>query len=308
MLFLFLSTCFWVINALSKDDYVASLTLPVRFINTNSNELIRGAVEREITMKVRAGGFSILSYQVNNRMSFPIDIMDKQRVIHESKQGAVIATKDYLRDITRRLPNDMELIEITPDTLFVPLVEKVKKVVPVKLDASLKFDKQMQLSGNITIEPDSIEVSGPEDVIDSLRFIRTKYVEFEKLKDTLVRNIALDELEQVDMSATRVVVSIPVEPFTEVSVMVPIVASQLEDSLQLKSFPSEVKVSYRIGLSREVYSNKDFSAIVDFSEISLSEMPTRLKVKLEKQPSDVSYVKYSPVFVEYLLEKNSSKQ
>lgn len=57
LLFIFLSTCFWVINALSKDDYTASLTYPVRYTNSRNNELIKGDLDRELTIKVRAGGF-----------------------------------------------------------------------------------------------------------------------------------------------------------------------------------------------------------------------------------------------------------
>ena len=307
LLFLFLSTCFWVINALSKDDYTASLTYPVRYANSRSNELIKGELERKLSLKVRAGGFSILSYQVKDRSDFEIDITHKQRIRMGERQGALVATSDYVSELTNNLANDMELIDISPDTLFVPLIEKVSKKVPVSLNANLKFDQQMQLSGDVSIVPDSIKVSGPEDLIDTLRSVFTKSVVFEKLKDTLVRNVALKELDQVEMSESRVVVSVPVEPFTEVSVRVPIEASNLSDSLLLKSFPSEVKVSYRIGLSRDVHSKDDFSAIVDFSELSLSNMPARLKVKLSKQPEDISYVSYSPVFIEYLLEKQSNQ-
>ncbi len=306
LLFIFLSTCFWVINALSKDDYTASLTYPVRYTNSRNNELIKGDLDRELTIKVRAGGFSILSYQVKNRSAFEIDISQEQRIKIGDKHGAIVATRDYIRDLTGYLANDMELIEITPDTLFIPLIEKVSKKVPVNLSANLKFEKQMQLSGNIAVQPDSVVVSGPEDLIDTLRGVYTKRVLFEKLKDTLVRNIAIEELDQVEISESRVVVSVPVEPFTEVSVKVPIMASNLADSLMLKSFPSEVKVSYRIGLSRAVHSTVDFSAVVDFAELSMSNMPPRLKVKLNKQPEDISFVTYSPVFIEYLLEKQSN--
>ncbi len=306
LFFLFLSTCFWILNALSKDNYTTDLKYPIRFSNSNKKQLIIGDARRDLTLKVRGGGFSILNYHLNEKfLTQTIDLSGMPRVTFKGVDGVIITTKEYQNRIEGKLATGMSLVDISPDTLFVPLEDRVSKKIPVKLDAKIEFKQQCQLSGSIQLQPDSIVVSGPKNIIDTLMFVSTRTQLFSELKDTLIRNVGLNDEKWVDYSTKRVVVNIPVEPFTEASVQVPLMAEGLPDSLILKTFPSEVKVSYRLGLSKALYKPSDFSFALDFSEINFNNLPHRLKVKLKNKPANIGQMSYAPLFVEFLLEKNS---
>ena len=304
LVFLFLSMCFWILNALQKDNYTTEVKYPVRFSNSGNTELVNGKLKRELTLKIKGGGFAILKYRLNNQfLAESIDLSNLQRVSINGKRGAILSTKDYYKHIENKLVNGMELVGITPDTLFIPLMKKVFKRLPVHVDATVSFERQCQYSGAIGVMPDSITVSGPESVLDTLSSISTPELVCEELDDTLVRNVVLADYDLLEFETNRVVVTIPVEPFTEAFAMVPVRALNLPDSLVLKSFPSEVKVSYHIGLSRKLFSPTDFSMIVDFESIDIQNPPSRLKVKLNDRPKHIHNMSYSPLFVEYLLEK-----
>ncbi|MBS2100039.1 YbbR-like domain-containing protein [Carboxylicivirga linearis] len=306
LFFLFLSTCFWILNALSKDNYTTELKYPIRYTNSNKDELITGDVRRDLTLKVRGGGFSILNYHLNEKfLTQTIDLTGLPRVKLKGSEGVIISTKEYQNRIEGKLATGMSLVDISPDTLFVPLVDNLYKKLPVVLDAKIDFAQQCQLAGRITIQPDSITVSGPSNILDTLTAIQTKGQLFSELKDTLKRNVGLKEVDWLTYSSKRVVINIPVEPFTEASVQVPIHAEGLPDSLQLKAFPSEVNVSYRLGLSKASYKPSDFSFALDFSVVDLNNLPHRVKVKLKRKPSQIGQMSYTPLFVEFLLEKNS---
>lgn len=308
LVFLFLSTCFWILNALSKDNYSTELKYPIKFSNDHPNELIKGNRRRDLTLRVKGGGFSILNYQINeNFLAYTIDLSHLDRVKFKESEGVIISTKDYLNDIEGKLATGISLVEILPDTLFIPMVEKVSKKVAVQLNAEIKFDQQCQLSGDIILIPDSIQVSGPKNILDTLAALKTKSLVFENLKDTLVRNIGIEEVDWLELAEKRVIVKIPVEPFTETSLQVPIQAKNLPDSLILKAFPSQVKVSYRLGLSSDLYNSNDFKFIVDFERVDFANMPSRFKVKMADAPLGIGEVDYSPLFVEYLLEKKNHR-
>ncbi len=306
LFFLFLSTIFWILNALSKDNYTSDLQYPIRISNDNKNELIIGDVRRDLTLKVRGGGFSILNYHLNEKfLTQTIDLTGLPRVKVQDVDGVIISTKEYQSRIEGKLATGMSLVDISPDTLFIPLVEKVSKKIPVKLNASIEFVKQCQLSGKIKMQPDSVIVSGPSNIVDTLSSIYTKPQVFAELKDTLVRNIGLREEKWLEYSTKRVVINIPVEPFTEASVQVPLMAEGLPDSLLLKTFPSEVRVAYRLGLSKALFNPSDFLFTLDFTDVDLSNLPQRMKVKLKSRPENIGQMNYSPLFVEFLLEKNT---
>ncbi len=304
LVFLFLSMCFWILMALQKDNYTTEIAYPLRFSNSSDTELVNGKLKRELTLKIQGGGFAILKYHLKDPFLLDnVEVSDLQRVEINGVSGAILNTKNYYKYIENKLDNGMELIGITPDTLFVPLMKRVTRKLPVHVDANVSFEQQCYFSGGISVRPDSIVVSGPESILDTLSFVSTIRLVYEELTDTLVRNVMLTDYEMLEFETKRVVVTIPVEPFTEASVMVPVGALNLPDSLVLKSFPSEVKVSYRIGLSRKLFNSTDFSINVDFSTVDIENPPSRLKVKLNKKPGKIHNMSYSPLFVEYLLEK-----
>jgi len=304
LVFLFLSACFWVLNALQKDDYTTEVNFPVRFVNVSDNELVKGSLKRDLVLKIKGGGFKILPYHLRQQFSpSSIDVSQLQRVSINGIEGAYINARDHYKLIEGKLAVGLELVSISPDTLFIPIIEKKSKKLPVKVVAQLDFDQQCQLSGDIMVNPDSVVVTGAESVLDSLEYVSTKAMVFEKLKDTIVRNIVLEKSSNVELAHKRVNVTIPVEPFTEANVNVPIKAINLPDSLVLKAFPSDVKVAYHLGLSRPLFKSSDFNAIIDFSLIDINDLPRRLKVKINTFPQEINSMSYHPVFIEYLLER-----
>lgn len=308
LVFLFLSGCFWVLNALQKDNYTTEVSFPIKFSNVDANEIVNGSLKRDLILKIKGGGFKILPYHLKQQFAAKsIDISNLNRVTINGVEGAYLNSKDYYQLIEGKLAVGVELVSITPDTLFIPLTERVTKSLPVKVNASISFEQQCQLSGAISVVPDSIMVAGAQDVLDTMSFVSTRSITFENLSDTIVRNVLLEKPDDVELTTKRVVVTLPVEPFTEASINVPIVANNLPDSLILKAFPAEVSISYHLGLSRPLYENDDFNAVVDFNNIDLNSLPRRLKVKINDHPGQIHNMIYQPLFVEYLLERKESE-
>ncbi|MBS2213757.1 YbbR-like domain-containing protein [Carboxylicivirga mesophila] len=308
LVFLFLSACFWVLNALQKDNYTTEVSYPIKFVNVGEDEIINGSARRELNLKIKGGGFKILNYLTRHKVSAKgVDISGLRRISLDGVTGAYINSNDYFKLIEDELVVGIELVSITPDTLFIPLLKKQSKILPVKVVADYSFAQQCQLSGPIAVQPDSVTVSGAAQVLDSIEYIQTRPLKFEKLADTIVRNVALEKSDNLELSAKRVVVTLPVEPFTEANVMVPIKALNLPDSLQLKTFPSEVNISYHLGLSRPLYLARDFNVSIDFSSIDLKQPPRRLKVRVSDYPGNAQNMSYQPLFVEYLLERKTEE-
>ncbi len=308
LVFLLLSTGLWFLNALRK-DFVTTIEYPVKYSDFPEDFILLGEPQTQVQLKIRSLGYNILPYHFGKVIS-PEDLRVSafKRMRKGNAEGAYILTRELKNMFTRNLTNGIDLLEIYPDTLFVLFEKKERKKVPVRFQSQLKFKPQYYQSGNIKIKPDSVEISGPSTLIDTLDYVSTENKVFEELSDSLVRNVSLVTNKKIQVSPGRVVVSIPVEPYTEKVLNIPLKMVNVPDSLRLKCFPSEIKVSFTVAVSKfNDVSSADFNALVDFNTNTSNTLPDRLKVKITDMPQGVKNVDYSPLFVECLFEKSNGK-
>lgn len=303
LVFLFVSTTFWFLNAL-RDTYVATFTLPVKFSGVPENEIIVGSATDIMQLRVKGTGFAILRQYATNTFAPPsYDVSKLRRIYRQGTDQAYLISRDQRNNFTGQLFLGMELVDILPDTIFVSLQRLENKMVPVRFNGEVKLEKQYLMPGPVLFDPDSVEVSGPKNVIDTLSAILTRHFIYEKVRDTLVRNVALLHPNGINVSKKATSMLIPVESFSESSVVIPIDVIGLADSLRGKTFPSEVTITFRTGLSKfEKISLSDFKAVVDAGIAFSEERPQRLRIKIERSPSGIYSLDYTPIFVEYLIE------
>ena len=304
LVFLLLSTGLWFLNALRK-DFVTTIEYPVKYNDFPDDFILLGDPQTQVQLKIRSLGYNILPYHFGKIISPEyLKVSGFKRIHKGNGEGAYVLTRDLKNLFTKNLTNGIELLEIYPDTLFVLFEKKERKKIPVKFRSELNFKPQYYQSGDIIIKPDSVEISGPSTLIDTIDFVYTQKKVYEELSDSLVRNVSLVTNEKLTCSPGRVVVNIPVEPFTEKEIRIPLNSINVPDSLRLKCFPSEINVSFNIAVSKfNAVSSSDFTAEVDYNSNVSSSLPDRLKVKILNMPDGVRNVDYSPLFVECLFEK-----
>ena len=301
-IFFLVSALFWTLNAL-RENYSANVSIPIKYINITEDETIMEKSHDEIILKIRGGGYAILRQKVSKTLS-PITI-DASKLLRTNVEGRAYILPNLQREnIQRQLFMGLEYESLEPDTLFVSLLKIKRKKIGIQANGTVKPDMQFLVSGPAVFSPDSIEISGPVNIVDTMTYVETDYFIFDKIKDHINQEIALKELKNITFSQKRVKMNIPIELFSEKSIYVPIIAIGLADSLIIKTFPSEVKITYQAGLSKfEQIKPSDFRVIIDMAKIFEGELPTRLRVKIDKTPDYLHSYSYSPYFVEYLLEK-----
>ncbi|MCW3788094.1 YbbR-like domain-containing protein [Plebeiibacterium sediminum] len=308
LVFLLLSTGLWFLNALRK-DFVTTIEYPVKYSEFPEDFILLGEPQTQVQIKIRSLGYNLLPYHFGKVIA-PEDLHVSafKRMRKGNAEGAYVLTRDLKNVFTKNLTNGIDLLEIYPDTLFVLFEKKERKTVPVKFQSQLKFKPQYYQSGQIKIKPDSVEISGPSTIIDTVQYVYTENKVFEELSDSLIRNISLVAEDKLKVTPGRVVLTIPVEAYTEKVLTIPLKTINVPDSLRLKCFPSEIKVSFTVAVSKfNDVTSADFNALVDFNTNTSSTLPDRLKVKITDMPQGVKNVDYSPLFVDCLFEKSQSK-
>ncbi|PXY01018.1 hypothetical protein DF185_10200 [Marinifilum breve] len=310
LFFVGLSTIFWFLNALSK-EYTTSINYPVYYMNFPKDKVLTNDLPKKLNLRVNAYGFDLLRYKLSTAfLSNPFDVnkYTNNRITGSSLNSYNLLTSNITERIEKELSTGIRLEAISPDTIrfqFSPILEKK---VPVVLDLKLNYEQQFMKGGTILPEFDSVLVKGPQSLLDSVRFAKTEPLELLGLKKSTEKEIDFEKIEGVSFSPKKLTVNIPVERFTEANKNVSIKVDNLPDSVLLRLFPGDVKLSYFVGMNKyENITEDHFDVRVDYLEAAQGD-GNKLKVELKRSPDFVSNVRFYPQTVTFLIEKRKSVQ
>lgn len=301
---LLIATVLWFLNALSK-DYTATISYPVKYVNPPSNRFLSNTPPAKFDLKVEAHGFTLLRHKLS--LSFSPIVLNLNSITRNAKSDSgtyTIRTEDLTRRISDQVSKEISIAEIRPEYITLVLDSLITKKVPVKLNVNTAFKPQFYLEEPISAIPDSVNITGPATVLDTISSLNTESKTFEQLDAPIEKSIALLHPEKTSLSPEKVTVKIPVERFTEKELKLPIEVRNKPESVNIKLFPSEVNVSILVGLNEfENINSSDFKVYVDYDTITKSH-PEELDVKIDTKPSFIQMLRISPATVEYLIETN----
>jgi hypothetical protein len=213
--FLFLSSLFWYLNELGKDVDTA-IQYPVRYINPPKGRVLTGDLPDRITMELQGPGYSILKMKLSgSRAPVVVDFSKMTLRRLSGKQSSYyIVSSSMIESFSKQLHADFNISLIKPDTIFYGFDKLVKKRMPVIPDIRVEVPKSYKAI--IVSEPDSVTVTGPKHLLDSLPGIKTKKRIFPSVSETFKASVQLIAPEKVQVERSRVDIEVTiVRVFTE---------------------------------------------------------------------------------------------
>ena len=298
---LFIATALWFLNALSK-DYSTTISLPVKFVNPPPNMFLTSETPAKFQMNVNAHGFSLLRHKLSLSSS-PI-ILNLNTIFEQNDRNRniiTVQTQDLITLISEQVNIEMTINAITPKVLTLIFDSLETKTVPVKPNIQTQFKPQFYQKGKIIFSPESIRVSGPASVLGTLHYLTTELFAIKNIDSDVQKTLRIIHPENIDIPKENVTVKLPVERFTEKEITVPIKVKNKPEDISVKLFPSEVKISFLVGMSEyENITATDFSAFVDYNKTDQN--PETLEINMEMQPPFIQMIRVSPQEVEFLIE------
>ena len=297
--FLLIAAAIWLLNALSK-NYTDLIEYPLVYTDFPENKVFVGEMPRHLDLQINAHGYALLRYKMFKKpvpISFKVSAFNMNR--GPNSASAFILTR-YLRDqIAMQLPAELQLLEIKPDTLFFQFADKVTKMVKIKPNFDYSVEKQFTIKDDIMLTPDSVEVTGPDLILDTMKYVYTDRYVLGELNRNYTDRVRLKKEADLEYSTSRVNCSIELERYTELQVSVPIEVLNLPDSIMLQTFPSSIKLNCRVGLSKyDRIETYPFRAVVDYNKIADGVMA--LNVNIQNLPSYLLGYEFNPKTVEFL--------
>ncbi|MDE5424296.1 hypothetical protein L3073_18960 [Ancylomarina sp. DW003] len=305
MFFVGLATIFWFLNALSK-EYTTTVNYPVSYSDFPSKKILSNELPSRLRLTVRAYGFDLLRYKLSffQSINFPVNEYTNNRLEKSDENIIRFSTNRMTSAVAAQLSSAISVTHISPDTINFQFSSLIEKKLPVHFNSNLKFEPQFRLGGDVMLKPDSIWVIGAQSIVDSIKQIETETLELKKLNESTKKKLNFVKIEGLKFVEKKVEVELPVEQFTEAQKQVGLKILNLPDSVYMRLFPHQVKVSYLVGLKDyETISEEQFELEIDYGSIDLEN--NKVKVNLKNSPLNISNVSFYPEEVVYLIEKRN---
>ncbi len=303
--FLLLSFVFWYLNSLEKNvEY--NIKYPVRYINIPEGRILSEDLPARLDLYLKGPGYSMLRLKLSgNRSPVILDVstINYRRVPGSRTLSYYILTSGLVPKLRNQLRTECEIASIKPDTLFFSFDRIITRQVPIDPDVEVITEKQYFLKGSILVEPNTAEITGPKRILDTLTSVRTKFTKVKGVNETITRSITLVAPEECTISTRKVIITIPVEQFTEAEIKVPVTILNCPDSISIRIFPDIVTVMGQVAIGDyKRFEEIPFEVILDLAKADLKSTE-KIPVGFRNIPPFVSSLRVSPAKVDFLIEK-----
>ncbi|MFI1772150.1 CdaR family protein [Thalassobellus citreus] len=297
ILFLLSSFVILIFTKLSK-DYTNTIVFKINEVNVPQENVILNDSNNALAITLKTHGFKWLDYYFSKpkiEVDFSKDVYKKDSVFVWSKSKAFLNNTQFDKNV--------EILNMSPDTLMFRYDVNLIKKVPVKLNANIEFTPGYNVSEAYVLEPDSVQIIGPKVIVAKINKIETDSIYLSDIRTDLLETIPLklpNNNKELKFSATNIVLKASVEKFTEGTLKIPVNVINVPANMNLKFFPKEVNVSYSVSLSNfNAINTTSFKVVCDYNKLSSSQ--SVLIPELVKMPRLVKNAKINQKHIEFII-------
>ena len=295
LIFLVISTAAWFLVKLSE-NYVTQTTFRLQMEEVQADKWI-SSDEQSVKMSLNIDGFHTLRYKMIRDRVVTIPLNE---VSYRLENGNTYSfSSQYVAEkVAEKLNINASDITMNDAKIYFTLDALKSKVVPVVLQSNVTTARQYDIYGIPTLDPSSVTVYGPQEVIDTIKTVRTEPLIMNNVSQNFNATLPLDLLDgRIHSNVKEVKAEVQVEKFTEMDVEVPI---KMTDSLKMRFFPETMTVKCLVAM-RDYASitPENFTVAVDKQQ--LKAMQPLLDVRLASWPPTVQIISTRPDKVEYLI-------
>ena len=298
--FVLASILIWLLITLSK-EYTTTIAFPVKYREISRNKRLLENQSTVLELVVNTNGFKILKTRFNTKS---IEINANALLKKKGTQHYVLV-KSQKQRIKKQLPSGVRLQEMIKDTLFLEVGSLVTKKLAVKADLKIKYHIGYDLSEEITLKPDSILVSGPENYIKEIKSIALVPLVLQDVKANFTRKVAIQippEIKNLKFETKEITISGKIEKYTEGTLNIPYKITNLPQGLTLNTLDKKIQVTYIVGLSSfNKIDENSFQIECDYTLSKANDLGYLIP-KLVRKPMEIKSYKMMPNEINFLIQ------
>ena len=166
----------------------------------------------------------------------------------------------------------------------------------------LQRQKKYQVSRKI-IKPDTVLVSGPKSIIDTLKLWKTKPIKLRNISNNFIQDIHLEspEAHNIQLVPSKVTFELTTEEITGKRLKKPVKIINKPSNQRVLIYPRNVEISFQVSVND--YDEIDttyFEVIADFNDYDTTK--TAIPLRVNEQPR-IHNVRLNPPEVDFILVK-----
>jgi YbbR domain-containing protein len=201
------------------------------------------------------------------------------------------------------LPTGVSVIQVFPPSLVFKWVPRAIREIPVEVELDGKLPAGLEWAGEAEVFPETIDVDGPRDVVNSMRTVRSMELDVSELEDGVMqREIPLvGPPANTTFEVQTVVVTLRVQPKMKERVLSPLrvdAEGVVPRALRPRAIAARLRGPEAI---LDQLNPASVLAIVNLSEVPVKTGAVTVPVELRGLPDQVEVIDLRPAVVTVLL-------
>ena len=263
-----------------QKNLTATVDATLQYHNLPNKTVVTSDIINKISFDLTTSGFDFLYYKINK----PIISINVEDYYKKGSLEIFISTSELSNIISSQLKNTKGIINSSINDMIVTLDVIETKKIPILLLSDIVFQNGYKVIDSLRIVPDSILISGPSKMIDSIKNIKTKVLTMRSVKEDISEEIEMGTINSstITYSLHKVQLSSRVKEFTQKVLVLPFVVKNLPFDTNIKLIPETITITFDVSLDDfNIISASDFIAICDYNKRNDEENFYDTRIKFE---------------------------
>ena len=293
--FVFISFVIWFFAKFSR-EYQEEIKMKIEIVDIPTSIIISSASDLFLNLNLKATGFQFLYYYfLDNTIKISF-----QNAVYKNNVGYLEIASEFNR-LQDQLLGDTQILSFFPSKIEINYKPEFSKKVPILIP---KFNLDLGYSiTKINLTPDSIIVTGLEDVLADINHIDLNFKDESPIKSNFIEKIPINLKDnELNYNYTEVNVEVLVNLFSEKTINVPISVLNSPKNTVFKLFPSQVELVFSSSINNlKNIKLSDFK--VGFNYDSIDKEKNIAEISLLKSPLGLDNVRLNPQDVFFLIRE-----
>jgi YbbR domain-containing protein len=284
---LFISITLWFMVTTSK-EYTTQMKIPLEVSRLAKGKTLLEPIASEVTMEIRGTGQSLIAfylYESNFNLFLP-----------DVTKSTKLTLADYLVFLDLPSGLNLEVVEILePKTLDLKVDDFIVSQIPVQFSGYIETEPGYIVL-DTTYSSDSVHISGPKSILDTINFISTEKSIFSNQKYSFNNRLNLYSPAPglVKVNPDNIDVQFEIQRIVERVVYdIPVIIRNVPENLIVEPTPPFLSLRVKGGEKIvEKISTEEILAEIDFKAQYKPELPD-YPVSI-KTPEGISWLESSP--------------
>jgi len=265
-----LSTILWIFNTLSKKT-VKTITQEIHIIEIPPHLILDSLSQKNLEIKIEGYGFEMFQLFFNTE-EFNIQYS-------EIENGTINLNS---KKVSTFFPNNVNILDINPNKINCSFSAQKTKKVPINIDnIKITCKSPYKKSGAISIDPDSILISGSTLELEGINEWKVQPIVFENVDQKIDKIIYLEKSHLIN-NTEKIKLQVNIDKFTESEIKIPIKIINKPEERNIDFTPKSLKIKYLVATKNyKKVSENDFQIIVDWKDLKVDKREIQIKDIIE---------------------------